>query len=108
MKNRRLRDVVDLEETLAAERCLLFKHSPRCGISVSAYKEVEVFLQAHPELPARWLDVRPQRALSDEITARTGVRHASPQVLWLVAGAVAWHGSHFDIDQATLARVTAD
>ncbi|MDF1699891.1 MAG: bacillithiol system redox-active protein YtxJ [Planctomycetota bacterium] len=107
MKNRQLRDAVDLEEALAAERCLLFKHSPRCGISVSAYKEVEAFLAGHPEVPARWLDVRPQRAFSDDITERTGVRHASPQVLWIVGGDVVWHGSHFDIDRATLARVTA-
>ena len=33
----------------------------------------------------------------------TGVRHESPQALWIVAGRVAWHASHFDITVAALA-----
>jgi bacillithiol system protein YtxJ len=41
--------------------------------------------------------VREDRALSQAIAERTGVRHESPQVICLVGGRAVAHASHYDI-----------
>ncbi len=67
---------------------LLFKHDTKCPISAAAYREM-----AQLEDAVALLDVA-QDELSQEVEARTGVRHESPQVIVLVGGRVAWHASH--------------
>ncbi len=107
MKERQLQDSVDLEAALGAHRYLLLKHSKTCGISASAYKAVDAFLAAHTDVASGWIEVREQRPLSNEIEARTGIPHESPQAFWIVDGQVAWHASHFDISKTALADATA-
>ena len=97
---------MDLEEVLAADRLLLFKHSKACGVSVEAFYTCQAFLAAHPDVPSAWLEVRAQRPLSDRVAQHTGVRHESPQALWIQHGAVTWHASHGAITQQALARAT--
>lgn len=80
---------------------ILFKHSQTCGISHMARASL-----AEGALPAviHEVVVQRQRALSDAIATRLGVRHESPQVLVLAGGAVVWHTSHAGV---TAARVGA-
>lgn len=89
---------------LVAPLAILFKHSPICSVSHSVEREVQRFLQAHPQAPVHQVDVIAQRALSRGIADRVGVRHESPQVLVLRNGKVTWHASHFDITAAALAE----
>lgn len=79
---------------------LVYKHSPWCGLSARARREVERFRRERADVPVVEVDVIHERALSDDLEARLGVRHESPQVILVVGGRPRWHASH--------GRVTAD
>jgi bacillithiol system protein YtxJ len=66
--------------------------------------EVEAFLAAHPNVKAYQVDVRAERPLSQQIAARTGVRHESPQVIILRHGAAVWSASHDEITAGAILR----
>jgi bacillithiol system protein YtxJ len=71
---------------------------------VSALEEVEGYLRNHPDLDAYLVDVRAQRALSQQIAARSGIRHESPQVIIFRRGLPIWNASHDEITAGELAR----
>ncbi len=102
----RLRTDSELEAAFAAERFLLFKHSTTCPISAAAFAEYERFLAAHPELATGWIEVVAQRPLARAVAERTGLRHESPQAIWLVAGVARWNASHSAITEASLAAAS--
>jgi bacillithiol system protein YtxJ len=66
--------------------------------------EVESFLRERPDLPAYIVHVRSERPLSQQIAARSGVPHESPQVIVLRRGAPVWSASHHEITAEALAR----
>lgn len=99
----RLTDAPALERALAAPRMLLFKHSTRCPVSAAAFEELQAFAASRPDVPSAYVDVIDERALSQALAAATGVRHESPQALWMVGGTVRWHASHGSITRAALA-----
>jgi bacillithiol system protein YtxJ len=84
----------------ASRPIVIFKHSHTCGTSAQAYEEIADVLSRGLGAETFLVDVRAHRSLSQAIAARFNVRHESPQVLLIQAGAVRWHTSHF--------RVTAD
>lgn len=88
---------------------VLVKHSERCGASRAKLQELREFA-GRPESDAALfalVEVRSTRDLSDEITARTGITHESPQVIVLRDGHVAWHASHRSISTDHLADALA-
>ena len=90
-----------LDEWLARSHqgpVVLFKHSLTCPISARAHREMQR-LGGEVALVV----VQRARAVSDEVAARTGVRHESPQVFVLRDGQAAWSASHFDITAAAVA-----
>ena len=92
------------EPHLASPRLLLLKHSPRCGLSRWALEEVEQLERAGDVAPIAIVDVVADRALSRELADRTGVRHQSPQLLYLERGVVRWHLSHGEITTEAVRR----
>ena len=66
--------------------------------------EVETFLRQQPNLTAFTVDVRAQRPLSQQIAARSGVEHESPQIIVLRRGVPIWSVSHYDITAEALVR----
>ena len=92
-----LTDYESLEAALAADGFLLFKHSNRCPTSSRAFREYRDFVEQHPDIAHGWIDVIAHRDWARDVAERTGVRHQSPQALWLREGQVLWHTSHFDI-----------
>lgn len=94
---RRLTTSAEVAAAIAAPRFLLFKHSTRCPISAAAFAEWQEWQRAHPDAETAWIDVIEQRELVRTFAAQCGVRHESPQALWLAAGKVHWHASHGDI-----------
>ncbi len=91
---RPVRDEQELEGAFGEPWALVFKHSTRCPVSTAAWREVVRFREQHPEAPVYVLHVVEQRALSNALAARTGIRHESPQAILLADGAVTWSGSH--------------
>ena len=90
-----INDTNALEQVLARshnEPVILFKHSTTCPISASAYRQM-----SRVEGDVSLVVVQRARDVSNEIEARTGVRHESPQAIILRNGEAVWTASHFDI-----------
>ena len=99
-----LSDLEMLEAAIAESRerpVLLFKHSRTCGISCGALDELHAHLERGEARAAyRMITVQSHRRVSDEVAARLGVRHETPQAILLRDGRPVWKASHF--------RITAD
>lgn len=95
-------DAADVDTVLAEPVAVLYKHSPLCGLSDIAAREVRSFMVANPDIPVYIVDVIRHRPASQEVERRLAVRHESPQALVLREGAVAWHGSHRDVTRSAL------
>lgn len=81
---------------------VFFKHSVTCPISSGVYAEVDRF-----DGDVGLIIVQSSRALSNEIAARTGVRHESPQALVVRNGKVVYHASHYDVTAEDLRNAVA-
>ena len=101
-------DLPSLEAAIAESRerpVLLFKHSRTCGISCEALDELEMHLSAgRREAAYRLITVQSHRRVSDEASARLGIRHETPQAILLKDGQVVWNASHFSITADALHR----
>ena len=71
---------------------VIFKHSNACGISATAYREMEKI-----EGQVNLLEVQSARDVSRELADLTGIRHETPQVIVLKDGKAVWNASHFDV-----------
>jgi bacillithiol system protein YtxJ len=77
---------------------LLFKHSRTCGVSAEALDELQVHVERSAAQAAyKLITVQSHRRLSDELTARFGIRHETPQAILLRDGVPVWTASHFRI-----------
>lgn len=99
----KLDSVEKLEELikLSEEKpILLFKHSTTCPISDQVYREV-----SDVKSDVNLVIVQTARGISNEIEARTGVRHQSPQVIVLKDGKPIYNASHYDITAEDLEKI---
>ena len=90
-----LADTDSLDRFLAqsnGSQAIIFKHSNACGISARAHAEM-----SRIELPVGLVTVQTARAVSNEIEARTGVEHETPQVFIIRDGQTLWTASHGQI-----------
>jgi bacillithiol system protein YtxJ len=84
---------------------LFIKHSLTCPISQAAYEEFENFVEDAETVPAYYLHVQNSRILSNYIADEYNVKHESPQALFIKAGEVKWHDSHWNITYDKLQTV---
>lgn len=83
-----------VDELLASPgRTVIYKHSPTCSLCSWSKHVLDRFAEAE-NVEIQLVDVFRDRAFSQEIEARLGVRHESPQVLIIEDGRVLWHASH--------------
>ena len=90
-----LPDIESLDRFLAqanGSAAVLFKHSNACGVSAGAYEEMALF-----DGQVGLVTVQTAREVSNEIEARTGVEHATPQVFIIRDGQSLWTTSHWQI-----------
>jgi bacillithiol system protein YtxJ len=95
-----LPDTDSLDRFLAESNgspAIIFKHSNSCGVSTRAHVQMSMI-----ERPVGLVIVQKARALSDEIAARTGVEHETPQVFILRDREVLWTASHGQIKAAVV------
>ncbi len=97
-----------LEES-ASRPVLLFKHSVSCGTSAYAFDELQDLLSRTEVGNVRYalVVVQSDRATSNAVAARLGVRHETPQALLLRDGRVVWSGSHHRLTADNLAKAVA-
>lgn len=93
-----------LEEALDAPRALVYKHSPRCGLSFLARREIRRFEEKFPDATVYVIDVVARKDLSETVAARLGVRHESPQALLVERGRARAHASHRGVRSTDLSR----
>jgi thioredoxin 1 len=96
-----LSDVAELDAAIAESHerpVLLFKHSRTCGISCEALDELHSHIEAAEAFAAyKVITVQSHRKVADEIAARLGIRHETPQAILLRDGRSVWNASHFRI-----------
>ena len=93
-----------LERALQLPVAVLYKHSPLCGVSSWARRQVLRFANEHPDTDVFQIDVVRSPDLSDAVEELLGVQHQSPQAFLVRRGAQAWTGSHGSITADTLDR----
>jgi bacillithiol system protein YtxJ len=91
-----------LDEALASDHAILYKHSTRCPVSSYVIREVYQFADTHPDWDIYILKVVERRALSNAVADELGVTHQSPQAFVIKHGACVWHASHSDITEERL------
>lgn len=94
----------EVDALLAQEVAILYKHSDYCPISSRAYKQVEGFLQQFPDAPVYIVDVIEHYSASRYAAEKSGIRHESPQVIFLRQGLPVWNTSHGSITAREMAR----
>jgi bacillithiol system protein YtxJ len=99
--------LIDLDIPFGMESAILFKHSTRCPVSVAAFREVQQFRSENPEMPVFLVLVREDRPLALQISERTGIEHASPQILVLQKGSVLAAVSHEQITADEIGEIVA-
>ena len=96
-----LEDIKELDEIVKDSFHLpvvIFKHSTRCSISRMALKQFEKEFDLPHLLKPYFLDLLEHRDISNEIAARFGVLHQSPQVILIKDGKAIFDASHEDIN----------
>jgi bacillithiol system protein YtxJ len=99
-----IKEEQDVSQLFKADLVLLYKHSPTCGMCRAALHEVEAFMSAHPDVDVFAVDVLAQRDLSQDVAARTGITHESPQIIIFRDGSPLWNDSHYGITARAIAK----
>ena len=100
-----LTDLGQLNEimTISSEKPVaIFKHSTRCSVSRMALKQFENEFDSSDKVTPYFLDLIAFREVSNEIAARFGVVHQSPQLILIKEGKAVYNVSHSDIDAEEL------
>ena len=98
----------ELEEALREQPAVFYKHSPRCWMSTRAMRQLEKYAGVAGAPPVYLIDVIAQRELSNILSKRSGVPHASPQVIVMQGGRTQWHASHLGISARALEASTSE
>lgn len=98
----RLRTLDELDDALDGPRAIYYKHSPVCGLSLLARRQVARFRDNFPDSTVYLVDVVADRPLSDRLERHLGVRHESPQAILVERGRAVTHASHRSVRAATL------
>lgn len=97
----------DFDALFDRDLTIVFKHSASCAISWMAHAEVSEFLDRQPQAPVYIVPVRKRREISRHIAERSGVEHASPQIIVIRRGKVVADASHEAITADFLAEAIA-
>jgi bacillithiol system protein YtxJ len=113
-------DIATLDGFLALSNhapVVIFKHSETCGISDRAYREMQKLAEPRTTnsnekpiagIPIGIVGVQAARDVSNEVEARTGVAHESPQVFVLLAGQLVWSASHGGVRAEAVEQAVRD
>ncbi|MCS7461088.1 bacillithiol system redox-active protein YtxJ [Paenibacillus doosanensis] len=86
---------------------VVLKHSTACPVSFNALKEYEAYLQNKPNNDVDYVLVKviESRPVSNQIAEDTGVKHASPQILYIKNKETIWNTSHWAITEEHMTAV---
>ena len=86
---------------------VVLKHSTTCPVSANALKEFESYLEDQPNNEPEYVLVKviESRPVSNRIAEDTGVKHESPQILWVKNKEQQWNTSHWAVTKAHMSAV---
>ena len=96
-------DLNAAEEQSKTKPVVLFKHSTTCGTSAYALSRLRE-LEQSDAYTFYYLDLLAYRSVSNEISARYGVIHQSPQIIILKDGKATFDTSHHAISAQVVAQ----
>ena len=89
---------------------LIFKHSTRCPVSLTALKRIESAWQINDEQHIRpyLVNVLKERPISNKVASHYGVEHASPQVLLIGSSGCVYSAEQEGVNYADLKAAVAE
>lgn len=97
---------LEIVDQLSATKsgAVIYKHSTRCPVSSFAKRMLEGEWHFQNELEIFYLDLIAHRDVSNEIEAKYGIRHESPQILMIVNGECVASASHSEVNCDTIEK----
>jgi len=86
---------------------VVLKHSTQCPVSASALEEYEQYLAGKPNESVDFYMVKviETRPVSNRISDDSGVKHASPQILYVKDKHPVWNTSHWSVTTKHISAV---
>lgn len=86
---------------------VVLKHSTTCPVSANALHEYEQYLESRPneQIDYTLVKVIESRPVSNQIAEDLGVKHESPQIIFLKDGEKYWTASHWAVTKAHITAV---
>src|SRR5699024_3048583 len=86
---------------------IILKHSTTCPVSTNALEEYEAYLQDQPNenIDYTLVKVRESRPVSNKIEEDLGVKHESPQIIYIKDKAKYWSTTHWSVTKAHMKAV---
>lgn len=86
---------------------VVLKHSTKCPVSANALAEFEAYLNDKPNSEPEYVLVKVIESLqvSNRIAEDTGVKHESPQIIWIKDKQKRWDTSHWSVTKAHMTAV---
>ena len=97
----------DILEKSAEKGQVILKHSTTCPVSTNALNEYDDYLADTPneKLDYTMVKVRESRPVSNQIEADLGVKHESPQIIYIENKAKYWSATHWSVTKAHMKAV---
>lgn len=93
----------DIDSIFSKGLHVIYKHSFTCGTCMMSKMKVENIIEkTGGNVQFHFVDVRSNRAISNYIAEKSGVRHESPQVFVVNEGGIVYHASHSTIQQGRI------
>ncbi|RDK85443.1 bacillithiol system redox-active protein YtxJ [Marinirhabdus gelatinilytica] len=103
-----IQQVDEIEEQSKTTPVAIFKHSTSCGISRMVLRNFEKeYTLTDDQMKLYYLDLKANRAVSNEVAQRFQVIHESPQIIVVKNGATVAHASHHSIQAGDLEQFVA-
>jgi len=86
---------------------VILKHSTTCPVSTNALDEYNDYLQDQPNenIDYTMVKVRESRPVSNKIEEDLGVKHESPQIIYIQNKAKYWSATHWSVTKAHMKAV---
>ncbi|RJX40099.1 bacillithiol system redox-active protein YtxJ [Paenibacillus pinisoli] len=86
---------------------VVFKHSTTCPVSANAHEEFSNYLGGSPKDNIDYVLVKviESRPVSNKIAEDTGVKHESPQIIYIDKKKKVWTASHWSVTKAHISAV---
>lgn len=97
----------DILEKSSEKDQVILKHSTTCPVSTNALNEYNGYLEENPNgnIDYTLVKVRESRPVSNKIEEDLGVKHESPQIIYIKDKHKYWSATHWSVTKAHMQAV---